>query len=734
MPTPVQPTGNAYYDGLLWGWKWDSTNLTVSFPSTLNAYQGYDFVQNFQPFTEFQAQQIINFGLNNLGVFSNLSFSPAFNDFGNLRFAQADQIAYGAQHITPQLHIPGGRGSAEANPPDPVWNPDYTQGDNWFTNGAYQQPVLGSFQYAAGLLHEVGHSLGLKHGHAAQPWSYNGRDSQTLVFPALPADADSQEFSVMTYRSHIGADLSQGASGQEEYPWTYMIADIAVLQYLYGANFGAGSNEDDSVYQFDPQTGAMSVNGFSFGASYNAKILLTIWDGGGHDHYDFSNYGADQRVSLRPGEFSNFSPAQLSNLSLGKGEVNLARGNVANPALFQGDLRSLIEDASTGAGSDFVVGNEIANRLISSAGNDTVLGEGGNDTLYLGLGDDVGGGGAGNDLIHDGAGANTIYGGFGSDTVHGGTGNDTIYGGGDGNDQNRLYGNDGNDLIFTGGGGDLVEGGAGNDIIRGDAGNDTLFGGLGDNNVGGGAGNDLIRMADGNDTVYGGLGNDDIAGGGGNDQIFGSAGNNVIYGGFGNDTVQGGSGEDTIFGGGSGANQLLGNGGNDQVFGGTGNDFIGGGSGNDKLLGSAGDDMIFAGTGDDLVGGGAGNDAIMAGAGNNQIYGGEGNDTITAGLGRDLINGGPGADVFDFDSAARIGIGTGRDVIDDFTSGVDKIDLVALGAQINGASGLIGNGISSFYYFAGGGLLIGDVNGDSIVDWVLQLGGAPSVVEGDFIL
>ncbi|TMM49383.1 calcium-binding protein [Sulfitobacter sabulilitoris] len=382
--------------------------------------------------------------------------------------------------------------------------------------------------------------------------------------------------------------------------------------------------------------------------------------------------------------------------------------------------------------ADAIRGDQFNNMFEGRGGDDTLLGEGGDDTLYLGLGNDLGGGGAGNDSIIGEAGANTIYGGAGDDTVQGGSGNDTVYGGGTGT--NSLLGNDGDDLIFTGGGGDFVGGGAGNDIIRGNAGADTIFGGVGNNNVGGGGGDDIIRMAGGADTVYGGAGNDNIGGGAGNDLIYGSAGSNVIYGGAGSDTVQGGTGADTIYGGGEGANVLLGNDGADQVYGSLGNDFIGGGAGNDTTLGGDGADTIYAGTGDDFVGGGAGNDVIYGGAGGNRVYGGTGNDTFVAGAGRDVVTGGPGVDTFVFNSAAQIGVGAARDVITDFTSGTDKIDLSALETQFNGAAGLSGGGTSSFYYFAGGGLLIGDADGNGSADWVLELSGAPTIGADDFIL
>jgi Ca2+-binding RTX toxin-like protein len=382
--------------------------------------------------------------------------------------------------------------------------------------------------------------------------------------------------------------------------------------------------------------------------------------------------------------------------------ANLAAGTIRDGF---GDLDRVsdIDEVRGTAAGDYISGAGLGERLRGEAGNDTILGNDGHDRIEGGDGNDYIGGGAGNDYIDAGAGNNTIFGGLGNDTVQGGDAYDEIYGSAG---LNQLFGNGGNDFIQAGTGGDFIGGGAGNDTIRGGGGSDTIYAGLGDDNVGGGAGNDLI---------------------------YGSAGRNVIYAGLGNDTVQGGAGSDTIYGS-AGRNQLFGNDGNDLIFTSVAGDIAAGGAGNDSIFGSDGADTIYAGLGDDFIGGGAGNDLIVAGAGTNRIYGGAGNDTVIAGAGKDVISGGPGADVFIFQSAAQIGAGTARDVITDFTSGVDLINIAALQTQFNGSAGLLGGGAASFYYYATGGLLIGDSDGNSTVDWVLELSGAPTITMADFTL
>lgn len=323
--------------------------------------------------------------------------------------------------------------------------------------------------------------------------------------------------------------------------------------------------------------------------------------------------------------------------------------------------------------------------LTGTAADDRLSGVGGNDSL-------------------DGlAGADRLIGGAGDDTLLGGDGNDS------------LWGQLGQDQLFGGDGDDLIDAGPGED-----------FGG-------GGAGNDTIRGGDGADSLWGGLGDDSIEGGAGNDRLFGSAGQNTISGGSGNDTIQGGSANDMIQGD-DGHDELFGNAGHDLIDAGTGADFVGGGAGDDTIRGGDGSDTLWAGLGNDNLGGGPGDDIIYGSAGDNLIWGGLGNDTIYAGTGRDVLHGGPGADVFVFASAAHFGIGSGRDMIADFTSGVDSIDLRALGTSFNGVNGFLGAGASSFYWYASGGLLIGDLNGDARADWVIALNSQTAVSAGDFLL
>lgn len=78
----------------------------------------------------------------------------------------------------------------------------------------------------------------------------------------------------------------------------------------------------------------------------------------------------------------------------------VAIGNIANALQYQGDTRSLIENAKGGAGNDAITGNAAANALWGNGGNDRLIGGDGNDNLAGGAGADRLDGGNGTDLAN----------------------------------------------------------------------------------------------------------------------------------------------------------------------------------------------------------------------------------------------------------------------------------------------------------------------------------------------
>ena len=253
----------------------------------------------------------------------------------------------------------------------------------WFdVGGRFDGIVKGDNDYRV-ILHELGHSLGLRHPNEGTVGSdLNGNLT-------LPLDRDTMEFSVMTYRMYEGAfpgvtDISSTYPNSVEtygFAQSLMMLDIQALQYMYGANFSTHS--ENTVYSFSPITGEEFIadaatytgpgSGVGQGAPGADRVFLTIWDGNGNDTYDFSNYVTDLMVDLGPGGWSVLAQNQLATLNTDPANIVHARGNVFNAHQYQGDARSLIENAIGGTGNDSLKGNAAANTLTGGNGNDSLL-------------------------------------------------------------------------------------------------------------------------------------------------------------------------------------------------------------------------------------------------------------------------------------------------------------------------------------------------------------------------
>lgn len=149
----------------------------------------------------------------------------------------------------------------------------------------------------------------------------------------------------------------------------------------------------------------------------------------------------------------------------------------------------------------------------------------------------------------------------------------------------------------------------------------------------------------------------------------------------------------------------------------------------------------------DQITGELGNDVLFGFDGADVLNGGNGNDTLTGGTGKDTLDGGVDADhdVFDFNLKGESKKGALRDVISNFTSGVDEIDVSGIDAK----SGVAGNqkfkwiGKQGFHHQkgelhyikkAGFVLVEGDVNGDGKADFQIQVNGLAKLVQDDFTL
>jgi Ca2+-binding RTX toxin-like protein len=341
----------------------------------------------------------------------------------------------------------------------------------------------------------------------------------------------------------------------------------------------------------------------------------------------------------------------------------------------------------------------------------------------------------------------------------------------------------GNDLIRGTNGNDTLTATEGNDTLKGSGGNDLLNGGWGADSLDAGSGTDTATYVASNAGVqvylYAGSGTgghaqgdkltgiENVTGSGYADSLYGTSGNNVLIGQAGNDYFEGRGGVDT-FDGGKGNDAVgfaysstsfvtvnLGTG----TFGGlaAGHTYISiesfGGTNNaaqgDTLTGSDVRNDLYGYAGNDLISGAGGTDLLDGGDGADTIDGGTGNDQLIGGDGADMLTGGAGFDIFTYYTGNSGTSASTWDIITDFTQGSDLIDLARIDANSTNGDGFtspndgfrwigtdpIFNGSPGdlrYEHVGGNTHLMGETNGDGVVDFVIVLQGLFDLTTEDF--
>lgn len=190
----------------------------------------------------------------------------------------------------------------------------------------------GTFGYFA-IMHELGHAIGLSH-----PGDYNAGSGGTITYSSSAQFIqDSQQYSVMSY---FGGSNTGETAGGFATAYTPMILDIYELQQLYGANMTTRTG--DTTYGFNATESTYNFSGIT-------NPQFCIWDAGGKDTLDCSQYSYSQSISLVAGTYS--SVGGLNN------NISIALG-------------CTIEDAIGGSGSDTITGNQSVNFLTGGGGAD----------------------------------------------------------------------------------------------------------------------------------------------------------------------------------------------------------------------------------------------------------------------------------------------------------------------------------------------------------------------------
>ncbi len=347
-----------------------ATTIPYAFPAQASDYTSgtnYPNPQYLTGFAQLTADQMaaskISFDL--VASYTHLVFVPAASGSASDAAIRVSQTGY----IDPQL----GAASWGSFP----YYGGAAAGDlSLGSNGGVPSQFFGTDGFNT-IMHELGHTLGLKHGHDPSP---NG---------TLAPQYNDNEFSVMTYASYLGANTAGATEASVgSSPQSYMMFDIAALQALYGANFSkVGTN---ATYTWDNTTGQEFINNRiapDTGVTATHKIFSTVWTDGAHTTYDLSNFVDNQVDDLRPGHWLTFSHSQLADLNNqappGTSQFQ-AQGNVYNTLLYHGNTNSEITTLVTGSGNDTIIGNDLDNVLNAGAGSDTIIAGTGDDIMIGG--------------------------------------------------------------------------------------------------------------------------------------------------------------------------------------------------------------------------------------------------------------------------------------------------------------------------------------------------------------
>jgi Ca2+-binding RTX toxin-like protein len=342
-------SGNYQIDDMLERTHWvpdlagHNVSLRFSFPTTAAAYQsGYGQGEPLSGFATLTAEQQA----------SMVSVLATWSAVAKVNFTQVDDNLYSAGDIRVAWTTASAIQDSQAYAYEPGSSAE--AGDIWLNAGAHWAFNPGAYGYMA-LVHEVGHTLGVAH-------PFGGGLGGTL-----PPAEDGLANTVMSYTKLAG---NTAVTHINFYPTTPMSYDIAVAQYLYGANTSYHAGDDTYT--------------FTQGNSY----FQTLWDGGGNDTIVWSTPASagvqpqPATIDLRPGHWSDLG----NSLSYSDSNGNVVATSTHTVQIY---ATVTIENAVGGNGDDTLIGNDANNKLSGGAGDDVLTGGAGNDTLDGGAGYDT---------------------------------------------------------------------------------------------------------------------------------------------------------------------------------------------------------------------------------------------------------------------------------------------------------------------------------------------------------
>jgi Metallo-peptidase family M12 len=319
------------------------TTITYSFLNMLPADNVADS-KGFKPMSDEQKAGVLR-AFDYLSSLIGVTFEEVANaSEADINFGTNNQYSQGSSAYA---NVPNGSGD----------HPVYLMLDNGPGN-LNTSMATGSYGWQT-LIHELGHTLGLKH-----PGNYNASGG-SVPGPYLPKALDNRAYTLMSYNNPAGTmEVTKTTTNGISYKYsassvnasTYMMYDIAALQFLYGKGTGAGLD-------------AYQVNTFT--ADWSGMQTLWMPENGSIDasETDYSNIidlrqGALSSINVIPKSITDSFPSSLQTAAtyMGLNNVGLAFG-------------SQVTTAKGGAATD-VFYTTLDNSVDLYGGN-------GDDTVYL---------------------------------------------------------------------------------------------------------------------------------------------------------------------------------------------------------------------------------------------------------------------------------------------------------------------------------------------------------------
>lgn len=323
------------------------TTVTYSFLDALPLDNTADS-KGFRPMSAEQKSGVLR-AFDYLSSLIGVTFEEAATpDQADINFGTNNQYSQGSSAYA---NVPNGSGN----------HPVYLMLDNGPGN-LNTSMATGSYGWQT-LIHELGHTLGLKH-----PGNYNASGG-SVPGPFLPKALDNRAYTLMSYNNPDGTmEVTKTTTNGISYKYsassvnasTYMMYDIAALQFLYGKGTGAGLD-------------AYQVNTFT--ADWSGMQTLWMPQDGTIDASAVENsniidlrQGAFSSINVIPKSITDSFPSSLqtaatymglNNVGLAFGsQVTTAKGGAATDVFYT----TLDNDVSIegGAGDDtvYLVGSE----------------------------------------------------------------------------------------------------------------------------------------------------------------------------------------------------------------------------------------------------------------------------------------------------------------------------------------------------------------------------------------